>query len=281
MNIRTLYSPAKINLALNVVGKKRSLHKIESIVSFINLYDLIKFKEIRHKKHQVAFNGKFSKNIKKNNTITKLLRILDDKNLLRKKKFQIKITKNIPQKAGLGGGSMNAASLLSFFIKKNFLKISSKQIREICDLIGSDVVLGIYKSNLILNSKGKISAFKTKKNFNIVLVKPKFGCSTKAIYSNVKKYSKAIFNKSKAGVFNLDKLSNLKNDLEPIALRKYSKLKQIKSHLENYTKSKFVRMTGSGSVIVGYYLTKKDSELAKKYINKKFRNYWCIVAKTI
>jgi len=176
---------------------------------------------------------------------------------------------------------MNAASLLSFFIKKNFLKISSKKIREICDLIGSDVVLGIYKSNLILNSKGKISTFKNKKNFNIVLVKPKFGCSTKAIYSKVKKYSKAIFDKSKAGVFNLDKLKNLKNDLEPIALRKYSKLKQIKSHLENYTKSKFVRMTGSGSVIVGYYLTKKDSELAKKYINKKFRNYWCIVAKTI
>jgi len=281
MKIKTLYSPAKINIALNVVGKKKSLHKIESIVSFINLYDLIKFKEIRHKKHQVAFNGKFSKNIKKNNTITKLLRILDDKNLLRKKKFQIKITKNIPQKAGLGGGSMNAASLLSFFIKKNFLKISSKKIREICDLIGSDVVLGIYKSNLILNSKGKISTFKNKKNFNIVLVKPKFGCSTKAIYSKVKKYSKAIFDKSKAGVFNLDKLKNLKNDLEPIALRKYSKLKQIKSHLENHTKSKFVRMTGSGSVIVGYYLTKKDSELAKKYINKKFRNYWCIVAKTI
>ena len=281
MKIKTLYSPAKINIALNVVGKKRSLHKIESIVSFVNLYDLIKLKEIRHKKHQIIFNGKFSKNIKRNNTITKLINILDDRNLLRKKKFQIKITKNIPQRAGLGGGSMNAASLLSLFIKKNFFKISSKKIREICDLIGSDVVLGIYKSNLILNSKGKISAFKTKKNFNIVLVKPKFGCSTKAIYSNVKKYSKAIFNKSKAGVFNLDKLSNLKNDLEPIALRKYSKLKQIKSHLENYTNSKFARMTGSGSVIVGYYLTKKDSELAKKYINKKFRNYWCIVAKTI
>ena len=125
MNIRTLYSPAKINLALNVVGKKKSLHKIESIVSFINLYDLIKVKEIRHKKHQIIFNGRFSKNIKRDNTITKLLNILDDRNLLKKKKFQIKITKNIPQRAGLGGGSMNAASLLSLFIKKNFFKISS------------------------------------------------------------------------------------------------------------------------------------------------------------
>ena len=73
MKIKTLYSPAKINIALNVVGKKKSLHKIESIVSFINLYDLIKLKEIRHKKHQIIFNGKFSKNIKRDNTITCLL----------------------------------------------------------------------------------------------------------------------------------------------------------------------------------------------------------------
>ena len=281
MNIRTLYSPAKINIALNVVGKKKSLHKIESIVSFINLYDLIKLKEIRHKKHQIIFNGKFSKNIKRDNTITKLLNILDDRNLLRKKKFQIKITKNIPQRAGLGGGSMNAASLLSLFIKKNFLKISSKKIREICDLIGSDVVLGIYKSNLILNSKGKISTFKNKKNFNIVLVKPKFGCSTKAIYSKVKKYSKAIFDKSKAGVFNLDKLKNFKNDLEPIALRKYSKLKQIKSHLENYTKSKFVRMTGSGSTLVMYFNKEVSAKNALKMSKRKLNNCWCILSKVI
>ena len=64
-------SYAKINLALNVIEKLFSLHKIESIVSFINLHDLIIIKKTNGTKHQISFNGKFSKNIKKNNTVKK------------------------------------------------------------------------------------------------------------------------------------------------------------------------------------------------------------------
>jgi len=43
-------SYAKVNLALNVIGKKTKLHKIESLISFINLYDLIYLKRTK-KKH--------------------------------------------------------------------------------------------------------------------------------------------------------------------------------------------------------------------------------------
>ena len=49
MKINIIKSPAKINLALNVIGKSRSLHKVESLVSFINLFDLISVKEIKEK----------------------------------------------------------------------------------------------------------------------------------------------------------------------------------------------------------------------------------------
>ena len=38
------------------------------------------------------------------------------------RKFEIRIKKNIPQEAGLGGGSMNAATLLNYFIKKKFIR---------------------------------------------------------------------------------------------------------------------------------------------------------------
>ena len=41
-----LKSHAKINLALNVTGKNKSLHKIESIVAFVSLYDEILIKKI-------------------------------------------------------------------------------------------------------------------------------------------------------------------------------------------------------------------------------------------
>ena len=118
MKFSTIKSHAKINLSLNVVGKKFSLHKIETIVAFIELHDKIMIKDIKSNKHHILFTGKFSKKIGKKNTVSKLLKILDDKKLLNERKFIIQIDKRIPHKSGLGGGSMNAASILKYFIKK-------------------------------------------------------------------------------------------------------------------------------------------------------------------
>ena len=67
MSYSKIKSYAKINSALNVVGKKNSMHKIESVVSFIRLHDEILIKKIKSKNHKVKFVGKFSSNIKSNN----------------------------------------------------------------------------------------------------------------------------------------------------------------------------------------------------------------------
>ena len=65
MSIDKIKSFAKINLALNITGKQITLHKIESIVSFTSLHDIISIKRIYDKKHKISFSGNFSKNIKK------------------------------------------------------------------------------------------------------------------------------------------------------------------------------------------------------------------------
>ena len=69
MHIFKIKSYAKINLALNVTGKKTKLHKIESIISFIDLHDLIYLKQVNKKNHKVFFKGRYSKNIDKINTV--------------------------------------------------------------------------------------------------------------------------------------------------------------------------------------------------------------------
>ena len=281
MITNVLKSFAKINLALHVTGKLTTLHKIESIVKFIDLYDTISINEINRHKHKVSFIGNFSKKIKKDNTVNKLFEILEKKNFLKKKKFQVKIKKNIPQESGLGGGSMNAATILNFLIKKKIIKINQKKILQITKLIGSDVILGIKPKSAILSSNSKIKKFLKTPNFNILLVRPNFGCSTKKIYSGVKKFSKSQFNNPKKNMMNLNSLLKYENDLEKVALSKYPKLKILKSFLENLNKPLFVRMTGSGSVMVAYYQKKQDCELAKVKFKRKFRNYWCNASKTI
>ena len=46
MGFEKIKSNAKINLALNIVGKLNRLHKIESLIAFIDLHDLIFIKHI-------------------------------------------------------------------------------------------------------------------------------------------------------------------------------------------------------------------------------------------
>ncbi len=274
-------SYAKLNMALNVTGRTSKLHKIESIISFIDLYDLIYLKIINRKNHKVSFVGKFSKGITKKNTVLSLLKLLDQKKLLKNKKFKIKIIKNIPQKAGMGGGSMNAASLINFFISKKIIKIQRKELLKLCKLIGSDVLLGINPTNTIISSNGKIKKYTQNIKFYTLIVKPNFGCSTKYIFSKVRNFSKSKFNFPKKSMFSPNYLKNLDNDLESIAFENYSKLKKIKSYLLTISNVIFVRMSGSGSSIVAYFLSKKASIVALKQFKRKFNSHWCITSKTI
>jgi 4-diphosphocytidyl-2-C-methyl-D-erythritol kinase len=113
------------------------------------------------------------------------------------------------------------------------------------------------------------------------LIKPKFGCSTKAIYSKVKKFSRPKFLCPSRKMFDLDFLNQMNNSLEHVAFLQYPKLRQLKFSIEKLTSPIFVRMTGSGSTLVAYFASKKVCENAKKNFYKKYKNYWCIASKTI
>ena len=273
-------SHAKINLALNVIGKTNLLHKIESIICFSDFHDEIIIQKIISKSHKIKFIGKFAKTVKSKNTISQLLKYLDQKKLL-KDKYQVIIKKNIPTKSGLGGGSMNAASLLNFFIKKRLVILKKKEIIKILDTIGSDTKLGLYSKNLILKSNNSIKVLARKFFFHILIVKPNFGCSTREIFSKVKKFSKPKFDNVPKYMLSPSFLKDEKNDLESIAMSKYPKLKILKNFLEKLPKSEFVRMTGSGSAIIVYFNSSRKSKEAEKKVKKKFRNYWCKTSKTI
>ena len=275
-------SHAKINLSLTVLGKINSnFHRIETIVSFISLYDEIYIKNINKKKHKILFYGKFSKGIPSSNTVSKIMKFMDKQNLLNGKKYSIKIKKNIPQKAGLGGGSMNAASIIRFFLLKRDKIISKNKIFELSEKVGSDVKFGLKLNNTIQLGNQIIQRFKKKIGLYVVIVKPNFGCSTKSIYKKVRIFSKPNLNNASIKNINLDKIKVLKNDLENVAKNEYPKLENLINFMKNLKHNEFVRMTGSGSAAIAYFKTKNASLNATKVIKKKYKNYWCIISKTI
>ena len=282
MSFKKLKSWAKINLSLNVIKRLPSnYHKIESLITFVQFSDEIKIKSIDEAKHKISFSGKFSKGIGTKNTVIKLLNLLEKKKLIKNKKFEIKITKNIPQKSGMGGGSMNAACILRYLIKKKIINISVKKAKEIAHEVGSDVVLGLEKKNSILLKNGTTVRLNNKLNFYVLIAMPKFGCSTKNIFSRVMKFSKPMYFKRNKAFFKINNLVQSKNDLENIVFKKYSKIKSLKHFLLSLPNAVFVRMTGSGSAVVAYFKSKKTANNAAKIFKSNYKSYWYIVSKTI
>ena len=132
MKFYKIKSYAKINISLGILGRFKSrLHKIESLISFLNLRDNIFIKKIKSKFHKVTFVGKFSKGIKKKNTIYNLLKILDNRKKLNNQKYLIKVNKKIPQKSGMGAGLKFAISYkknVNFIGKEALMKIKDKEL---------------------------------------------------------------------------------------------------------------------------------------------------------
>ena len=83
MRFEKIKSHAKVNLSLNVLGKRKSkLHDLETLVAFVDLHDQIFIKRTNNKNHIVKFSGDFSNKVPKINTVSNLLNILDKKKKL-------------------------------------------------------------------------------------------------------------------------------------------------------------------------------------------------------
>ena len=89
---------------------------------------------------------------------------------------------------------MNAASILNYLFKKRIIKTTKNNLIKIANKVGSDVILGLYESPMILQGQN-ISIINKKLNFHLLIIKPNFGCSTKMIYAKHKGFSKSLFNR--------------------------------------------------------------------------------------
>ena len=282
MRVFLINSYCKINISLRVIKRlKNGLHKINTFITFARIFDQIYLKEIKNTKDKISFYGKFKNKISKsNNTISRILDLLRKNNFIKEIYFEIKVKKNIPTKSGLGGGSMNAASLLTFLVKKYNLRIKQKDLFKLAAKVGSDVIVGLKFQNVFFNSgSNTIKRYKNKLNLFVLLVKPDINCSTKLIYSKNRQFSKQYKNKdiSKFGKF----FEKDVNDLEKVAFKIYPKIKRLKDYLNIQKKCIFSRMTGSGSVCVAYFKDYKAARKAEINLKNKFPNYWCKLSKAM
>ena len=277
-----LHSHAKINLSL-LVKKKLSngLHDLQSIYCLINLKDKITIKEIKNQKiDKIFFDGPYSKDVNKsNNSIKKILQIMRKFNLI-SNYYSVKVIKNIPAFSGLGGGTSNAAIILKSLIKKS---TKDKFLKKITKFIGSDLIL-FFNDQGYLKNLNTVDKLQKKHKLYFLLAYPNIKCSTKKIFSKVRKYTnrKNFSSKNLKEKSNFIKLlNNSTNDLQLIVEKKYPVIKKLLIFISKIDGCYFSRMTGSGSTCYGLFNSEKSSKAALKKLRKKYPKFSFSIAKTI
>ena len=244
----TLFSPAKINLFLKVINKRRDdFHNLSSLFQAISLGDNLHFSRNDEQNKDFLTCTDSSIPVDGNNLILRAA------NLFRKKtglKIYVKVhlEKHIPSQAGLGGGSSNPATTLWALNVLSNTKISQDLLAEWSVEIGSDIPFFFSLGTAFVTGRGEFFTNLPSFNLNsLIVVKPPFGLSTKDVFKNLKLDSLNTFSVDLDQVIEMEKKSPcFFNDLEVSAFELKPELKKVKEQLEALG-FKNVTMSGSGT----------------------------------
>ncbi len=272
---------AKINLCLDVVGRRDDgYHELKMIMVPIDFYDILEMNP--------AYETSLSLNrnylpVNEKNTIIKAIRVMQEEYGFTEE-FECILTKHIPTRAGLAGGSADAAAAIRMINRMLRLNLSMDEMIEIGRRVGADVPFCIMNRPALVEGIGeKIMPFRCHPDFDILLVKPRKGVSTKEAFDIVDnsenehpdcmKLMNALIMNDYEGV-----VTSLGNSLEPAAVQLVREIRTVKNRL---TEMGFdgVLMSGSGSTVFG--ITKNSNLLNEsmeilrneKYFVRKTRIY--------
>lgn len=267
----TLFAPAKINLFLEVINRRKDgYHNIHTVMQKVNLFDTIKMSKAPSGVTVTSNNG-LPKDEK--NTVVKAL------NILRKRYnlsggVKVSITKKIPIARGFGGGSSDAATAIIGANKLFRIGLTKSKMSKIAGVIGADVPFFLSGSLTLCIERGdKIKKEFAPKNLHYLILIPRFGNLTKKIYQKLslpltrEMVKSSIFCKNlrNGSVEKLGKM--LFNRLEEPAFKMKPELARIKRKMLEVGFCG-VLMTGSGSAIYGLCKSGKEAMQKAKLLKK-------------
>lgn len=261
---------AKINLGLEVIKRRYdSYHELSMIMTTIDLCDELYFEDAPRDICVINYDQPVKRDIK-DDLIYKAYVALKEKYNI-EKGLKVSVIKRIPEQAGLGGGSADAAATLRALNKLWRLGLSLDELARLGFQIGSDIPFCIYNKTAKISGRGeKIEFIDECPRINLVLVFPDFKCSTAEVFSSFQIH---LLNKGKTDVLmraiagnNINDIARaVFNDLEHS--RHFLEIKTIKETLVE-SGALGASMTGSGSAVYGFCHSNKSARAVMQKFKK-------------
>jgi len=267
-----ILSPAKINLFLQVTGKRPDgYHELFSLMCCVSLYDVISL-HFGTEKIEIESSHPLLPLDETNLAYQAAAVFLKALNV--KEGVKIGIQKTIPIAAGLGGGSSNAASVLSGLNQHYGYPFSPDRLVAFGLTLGADVPFLLFQKPALASGVGeKLEAYRQPLPYWVVIINPGFRISTAEVFQNLnlrltkckKKNTKPFLKKT---VYN--ESLHLCNDLEAVTVSRFPVIKSVKEQLMQQG-AMGALMSGSGPTVFGLFPDQASAGKAMQAIGRNSR----------
>lgn len=280
MNVVKIKSYAKLNLTLEISGVKDGYHQLDSLVTSVDVFDLIVLKKRKDKLSSVTMKGMGSECIPPEaNVALKAAELFSE--TFETSGADIVVYKNIPMNAGMGGSSADAAGVLNGMAQLYGVKDRDK-LKDLADRLGSDTGYMLSGGFARIQGRGeKVTPLDLANKLHFLLLIPQGGVSSKACYQKYDELPKTLEwreNQTEALIAALQK-NNLEeggmylmNDLFVPALHLNPNVQTTREEALSFSPLG-VTMTGSGSGVIAMFDNKELCEWAQSRYKGKSRAY--------
>lgn len=303
----SIKAPAKVNLCLHVLGKRSDgYHNIASIMQAVSVYDEISLKR-KESGITLTVEGAADLSAGPDNLVYQAAQLIlsrikgqnppitsghqNPQPAIRNPQsvpgLGIRLRKNIPIGAGLGGGSSDAAATLLGLNKLLGAGLSEEELLEAGAGLGADVPFFLAGGPALAEGVGERLTPLPKWKYYLLLVYPKIHISTATAYKNLnfQLTTKADYNKIQLLCYHKEDMGllcqGLKNDFEPSVIREYPVIEKIKDALVRCGAQGSL-MSGTGASVFGLFRKKSDSTLCRnKFVELTGHDFWIAEAETI
>lgn len=286
-NLITVKAPAKINLTLDVTGRRpNGYHDLQMIMQTIDIYDEITIVPTGSLDIKLTMNKELPDKIPPEKNLVYKAAALMQKKYSIPYGFDIHLTKNIPAAAGLAGGSTDCAATLAAINKLYDLTLTTEELCELGVTLGADVPFCIRKGTMLSEGIGEIlTPLDELPPLWTLLIKPDISVSTGYVYNHLDlehlsyhpdtmKVMDAISRKDMVTM-----AQNLSNVLETVTIPKYPVIGEIKEFfLQNGAIGAL--MSGSGPTTYGLFQDEILARFALQSAQEKYSGYDIILCQT-
>jgi 4-diphosphocytidyl-2-C-methyl-D-erythritol kinase len=277
MPVREL-AHAKVNLTLQVLGRRDDgYHELESLVTFANLHDVVMLEPGAG--GGVTVTGPFASYIGGENLLVRAMTLLRSAGA-GLQLGSVRLVKNLPVAAGLGGGSADAAALLRAVRQVNANRASSVAWVDVAAQLGADVPVCLGARPTLVSGIGEGLEPASLPAVSAVLVNPRVPLATADVFKALGAAPAAPTQRKPAGL-ELSRLDDLVgymrargNDLERPAMTLVPAIRDVKAALEAEPECRYAAMSGSGPTCFGIFADQGKAADAARRIAGIHAGWW-------